>query len=235
MEKDIFQRGRRMADKFVQKIQLISDNLCYCPCPAEDDEIIQRLTVRRDGRVFLAVYNYMRVLLYRQWLRCDPVEAGRLLDKITSCLSDNCPLEYWTDVGSWTLQTFYSDGSREEKGCSLHGGQIFDDLTNDIRRVVGVPSLFGFSGENERAITLMEACKKAISGEKYIACVLDIGRGYVIMPTSDTVEVPCSSPYIVYKDSGKVDVFFPPEHQDEIKAERYLRVPLQYALPKPKQ
>ena len=224
-----------MADKFVQKIQLISDNLCYGSCPAEDDEIIQRLTVRRDGRVFLAVYNYMKVLLYRQWLRCDPAEAGRLLDKITSRLSDNCPLEYWTDVGSWTLQTFYSDGSREEKSCSLHGGKIFDDMTNDIRRVVGVPSLFGFSGENERAITLMGACKKVISGEKYIACVLDVGRGYVIMPTSDTVEVPCNSPYIVYKDSGKVDVFFPPEHQNEIKAGRYLRVPLQYALPKLKQ
>ena len=62
-----------------------------------------------------------------------------------------------TDVGMWTLQVFYSDGSKDEYSCSLQGG--YNTLTRDVRRLVDIPSLFGFSGENGRAITLMKACK----------------------------------------------------------------------------
>lgn len=224
-----------MTEKTVQKIHLISDNLCYGPCPAPDDEIIQRLTVCRNGRIYLTVCDYMKVELYRQWLRCDPAWAGELLDKIASRLSGELFFEYCTDVGDWTLQIFYSDGSKEEQRCSLHGGHIgLDELTDEIRRVVGVPSLFGFSGENDNAITLMEACKKALQffGEKKIACILDVGYGYVIAPISEGGETVDASPCIVYKDSGKCEVFFPPEHQEEIKAGRYLKVPHEYAFPK---
>ena len=223
-----------MTNKTVEKIQLVSDNLCYGSCPAQDDEIVQRLTIRRDGRIFLTVYNYMNVELYRQWLRCYPAQAGRLLDKIAERFSTGEELyEYQTDVGKWMLQLFYSDGSKDEYSCSLHGGQIgLNDLTKEIRRVVGMPSLFGFIGENDRAVTLMEACKKAIGKEKYIIGIRDVKSGYVIMSSSDESEVPCYSPCIVYKDTGKMDVFFPPDHKEELDAGRNLKVPHQYAIPK---
>lgn len=225
-----------MADKAIEKIHLVSDNLCFGSCPAPDDETIQKLTIRRDGRIFLAVCNYINAELYRQWLRCDPAQAGCLLDKIAWRFSaEECLYDYLTDVGKWTLQLFFSDGIKKEFSCSLHGGHIgFDDLTDEIRRLAGMPSLFGFSGENDKAITLMEACKKGIFGEKYIAGILDVGLGYVIMSTLSESEMPCSSPRIVHKDTGKIDVFFPPDHQEELKAGRDLKVPHMYALPKMK-
>ena len=201
----------KAVERTVQRICLISDNLCYGPCPAEDDEITQRLTIRRDGRIFLTVCNYRDAELYRQWLRCSPVRAGNLLDKIAGYFSKEKDfLISCTDVGTWTLQVFYSDGSKEEYSCSLHGG--YNALTGDVRRLVGIPSLFGFSGENDRAITLMEACKKALEffGQEYIVSILDVKRGYVIMPISKEWGVPCESPCIVDKGSGAVDVFFPP-------------------------
>lgn len=223
-----------MTDKTLEKIHLVSDNLCFGPCPAPDDETIQRLTICRDGRIFLTVCNYMNAELYRQWLRCDPAQAGCLLDKIAKRFSaEECLYDYLTDVGKWTLQLSFSDGSKKELSCSLHGGHIgFDGLTDEMRRLAGMPSLFGFSGENDKAITLMEACKKAIRKEKFIISIRDVGRGYVIMSTSDESEVPCGSPCIVYKDSGKVEGFFPPDHLEELKTGRDLKVPHMYARPK---
>ena len=126
-------------------------------------------------------------------------------------------------------------GARTNIVARCRGG--YNTLTRDVRRLVDIPSLFGFSGENGRAITLMKACKKALEffGEEYIFSILDVKRGYVIMPISKEWGVPCNSPCIVDKSSGAVDAFFPPDHQEEIKTGRYLKIPHKYALPKIKQ
>ena len=109
-----------------------------------------------------------------------------------------------------------------------------DASTADIRRLVGIPSLFGFSGENERAITLMQACKKALefSGENYIGSILYVKRGYVIMPAPEEWTAANKTPCIVYIASGKAEAYSAADHMEEINAGKFLKVPYQYAFPK---
>ena len=42
----------------VKKITLISNNICYGPSPKADEEVEQRLTILKNGRVWFSGYNY---------------------------------------------------------------------------------------------------------------------------------------------------------------------------------
>lgn len=42
----------------LQKIQLVSNNICYGPCPEPDDEVEQHLTITADGRVWFSRYCF---------------------------------------------------------------------------------------------------------------------------------------------------------------------------------
>ena len=37
----------------LQKIRLVSNSICYGPCPEPDDEVEQRLTITSEGKVWL--------------------------------------------------------------------------------------------------------------------------------------------------------------------------------------
>ncbi len=42
----------------IQKIRIISNNICYGPEPTQKDEVEQHLTISANGRVVLSRYNY---------------------------------------------------------------------------------------------------------------------------------------------------------------------------------
>lgn len=42
----------------IQKIRIISNNICYGPEPSQKDEVEQHLTISANGRVVLSRYNY---------------------------------------------------------------------------------------------------------------------------------------------------------------------------------
>ena len=42
----------------LQKIRLIANNMGYGPLPAPDEEVEQRLTMTREGKVLLSRYSF---------------------------------------------------------------------------------------------------------------------------------------------------------------------------------
>ena len=42
----------------IQKVQIISNLICYGPCPEYDEEVEQSLTISRTGRVWFTGYNF---------------------------------------------------------------------------------------------------------------------------------------------------------------------------------
>lgn len=41
-----------------EKIKLVTNNICFGNDPELDDEVEQRLTICKDGRVLFSAYNY---------------------------------------------------------------------------------------------------------------------------------------------------------------------------------
>ena len=43
----------------IQKIQIISNNICYGPPPEHETEVEQHLTISSSGRIWFNAYNFM--------------------------------------------------------------------------------------------------------------------------------------------------------------------------------
>lgn len=55
-----------------KKVQIISDLLCYGPCPEPEDEIEQRITISATGRVWFTEYLFGEI-------GCEKKPIGRKL------------------------------------------------------------------------------------------------------------------------------------------------------------
>ncbi|MEF9917474.1 MAG: hypothetical protein RR746_08990 [Lachnospiraceae bacterium] len=69
-----------------KKMHIVSNNICYGPCPEPEDEVEQRLTVNTDGRVWFSAYAYGNdkpdvinriVLDYHRLTRIKPKEVPK--------------------------------------------------------------------------------------------------------------------------------------------------------------
>ncbi|MBD5383413.1 MAG: hypothetical protein HDR72_00245 [Ruminococcaceae bacterium] len=146
----------------LQKIRLISNNICYGPCPKADDEVEQHLTITSDGRVWLSRYRFgadgdKYKIIERQRYSVSPEVANEIMAAVSDYFSNKDYIEFVTDAGSWELTLTNTDAHT----FKIVGSLCFDlqtasgGLSEIIRSKLKRNNLFVFDG-NPDAVTKIE-------------------------------------------------------------------------------
>ena len=141
-------------DGQLTRILIKSNNICYGPCPDPDEEVMQKLIIINDGRVWVERFVYGEGYPYevKSRKRCDLSEDSieRIFRAVVDYINGDRPLEYVTDIGFWELylndrqgKTFKDSGSMYSDLYSKYGG-----LSEIIRAELNIPDLFVFDGNN---------------------------------------------------------------------------------------
>lgn len=135
----------------LRKFTLISNNLCYGPCPEPSDEIEQRLTVTANGCVWFSGYVFgeepgKRTVGRKAYSNIGAASAQRLLDLLERYFSDDYLIAMATDVGSWELH-LHSDSVNVFRG-SLCEDLVIDNISLScyMRSIIPIENLFAFDG-----------------------------------------------------------------------------------------
>ena len=143
--------------KRLQKAQIISDLLCYGPCPEPEEAIEQRITISATGRVWFTEYLFGEI-------GCEKKPVGRkiqfsigkekamaILSKLANYLEEEPMLSRCTDIGDGILIATDVSGDVQQMSCSLCGGVVVDevDLTDFIREQISIEDLAVFGGGSE--------------------------------------------------------------------------------------
>ena len=138
----------------VEKITLVSMP-CFYICPpkvGEDDE--QKLTINKNGKVTFTSKFYQVLgicpMSYGRWGKTtlDKDTTFELLEAIVRPFREPYIETFCTDVGSWHLVAFNTEGQKFEfDGClmcdSFEGAE---ELSYHIRQTLMMPDLFAFDG-----------------------------------------------------------------------------------------
>lgn len=138
----------------VQSIQLISNNICFGPQPEPEEEVEQRLTINKSGRVWFSAqqYQYLEFGHFRsrrQQIGMSVSDARFLLSLLDRL--EEQPMV--TDCGPYDLTLRYDNGAKREIHGSLIGDATVEhdgvpvSLTKLMRRMVPVEQLFAFDGD----------------------------------------------------------------------------------------
>ncbi len=143
--------------KRLQKAQIISDLMCYGPCPEPEDAIEQRLTISSNGQIWFTEYLFGEIGSQKHPIgRQKRMTLGKeKTAAILSLLADYCESEPMqmrcTDIGDWTLTATTPDGKKKKLSCSMCGGVTVGDvdLTEYIREQIPIDDLVVFGGWND--------------------------------------------------------------------------------------
>lgn len=137
----------------LQKMKLVSNNICYGPCPEPDDEIEQRLTVNAAGRVWYSTYCFgsepgKYQLAQKQVYRVDAGKASKILSALESYFSQDQLMVDATDIGSWDLVLTNTAGATFCYHGALCSDLVIDDtdISDLIRDALGKDDLYAFDG-----------------------------------------------------------------------------------------
>ncbi len=120
--------------KRLQKVQIISDLLCYGPMPTSEDPIEQHLTISFTGRIWFTEYLYgegygaKRQVGRKQQFSIGKGKAARILSFVADYMESAPVNARVTDVGSWELNAVKPDGT----GVSVTGAMIGNVEVNGI-------------------------------------------------------------------------------------------------------
>lgn len=138
----------------VEKIILLSNNICFGPFPSAHEEVQQRLTIHSDGRVWLSRYRYgtgypgyERIKTER--IKIAPQKADSILNVIDKGIMMGEEPHPVCDVGCWDVSVTYHDGKIERrKGPLIEGQDGEEDYLSDmIRDTLAQQNLFAFDGQ----------------------------------------------------------------------------------------
>lgn len=141
----------------IQKIRIISNNICYGPEPYPDDEVEQRLSIRAGGGIWLTRYRYggfddRARLLGKEKIPADGETIQIILDAFAKAFSKNESSIYVTDVGFWSMELTDSKGQTTNIRGSLVSGvpESFPSLSDLIRDKLHRNDLLLFDGNPDR-------------------------------------------------------------------------------------
>ena len=135
------------------KIKLISNSMCYGPCPMPDQEIEQRITIT-PTHIWVSRYDYGVGDPYKLRQRFDGRIARENGDAILKSIEDyfkseECFIPFATDVGDWELILTNEDGENFKfVGSLIPLGTSLDDISQDVRKRLDMPFLYLFNGED---------------------------------------------------------------------------------------
>lgn len=137
------------------KMQLISNGLCYGPCPMPDDEVEQRITIT-PTHIWVSRYQYgdgKNYGLQQKFNGRIARENGEaILADIASYFgNENHIVPLATDVGSWELILTNEQGEKFRYVGSLVAiDSVLDDICDDIRDRLDMPFLYLFNGDDRQ-------------------------------------------------------------------------------------
>lgn len=137
--------------KRLQKAKIVTNLLCYGPCPEPNDPIEQHLTISSTGRVWFSEKilgspdDSKHPTGRKVQMSIGRGRAAAILSKLAD-LKEPDPFSYCTDCGSWHLTLTRPDGTKVKMTDSANNGVILDgeNLTDFIRNRIPIESLMIF-------------------------------------------------------------------------------------------
>lgn len=135
----------------IQKVRIISNNICYGPEPLPNDEVEQHLTISASGRVWFTGYKYANGFGKFDISRKHQFNIGKpvvkeILELFSQYLDSDQLTCYATDIGTWEMKITDTKGEVHTFNGSLCGGVTVGDidLTYYLREQIPIDSLFVF-------------------------------------------------------------------------------------------
>lgn len=135
-----------------KKIRLVSNNICYGPFPAPDDEVEQHLSLTANGRVFFSEYTYGGGIEYHKSrtknFKIAPDRASYIVKIIADYFSDYRDVAMAADAGDWEMTLTNEDDVSYRFRGSLCSGcfEELDHYSDIIRFNLDMPELLVFDG-----------------------------------------------------------------------------------------
>ncbi|MEG2669742.1 MAG: hypothetical protein RR957_04685 [Oscillospiraceae bacterium] len=132
-----------------KKMKIISNCLCYGPCPETDDEVEQHLTITFDGRIYFSSYKYGNGVKYikskTRNFKISSDNTTYILKLIGDYFSDEYNIPYTTDVGNWKM-TLENDTNIKYKFKGSLWPMIdeLENISSVIRESLDMPELLLF-------------------------------------------------------------------------------------------
>ncbi len=135
----------------LQKATIKSNNVGFGPMPEPLEEVEQRLTISRCGRVWFSAYSYDGTRLSKKQVWLGEERACRLLHLIGTYFCSGEELSLATDIGMWEMRLQDINGAATKFVGSLCCAFPVEDrdLSTIIREELGMRDLFLYDGNNE--------------------------------------------------------------------------------------
>ena len=137
----------------IKKIKLVTNILCYGPEPKPNEEVEQRLTLDKMGRVWFYSYNFGHgfhgfELKSSSRKSVDKEKVNLFFNHLQQYFERERKDCFLTDVGAWTLHITYEDGKVAQYTGSIGQENKVDgmDLSNELRLLMQNKDLFAFDG-----------------------------------------------------------------------------------------
>lgn len=132
----------------LQKVTIKSNSVGYGPLPEDNEEVEQRLTISRSGRVWLNFYTYSGTRLRNKQIWLGESQACHLLAMIGTFFGACEEITLATDIGMWEMKLWDTDGATSKFVGSLccHFQIDGSDLSTKIRETLNMADLFLFDG-----------------------------------------------------------------------------------------
>lgn len=139
----------------VKKLRIVSNYICYGPCPQQDDEVEQHLSITANGRVFFSSYTYGNGDKYiksrSKNFKIDASKAAYILNMAGSYFSDEYDASFVTDVGDWKMSLTNNENAVYHFRGSLCSdcADELNHISNIIRFTLDMPELLVFDGRSK--------------------------------------------------------------------------------------
>lgn len=135
----------------LQKVTIKSNNVGFGPMPEPLEEVEQRLTISRCGRVWFSACSYGGTRLRKKQVWLGEERACRLLHLIGTYFCSGEELSLATDIGMWEMRLQDINGAATKFVGSLCCAFLVEgrDLSTIIREELGMRDLFLYDGNNE--------------------------------------------------------------------------------------
>ena len=135
----------------IQKVKIISDNICYGPQPLPEDEVEQHLIISATGRVWFTAYKYANgfgqyEICRKQQLTIGEHVTKEILELFLRYINSDQLICFATDVGSWEMTITDTESKTYNFKGSLIGGVTVGniDLTDYLRKQIPIDNLLVF-------------------------------------------------------------------------------------------
>lgn len=140
----------------IQKFQLTSGNIAYGPRPETDKEVEQRITITRNGSVWLSRWAYGNgislKLISREQYKVESHAVIQLFDRIENHFRTELMVAMATDVDVWNLRLINDENEEFRYHGSVSTGMDteLDEISERLRLTTGKPDLIAFNGLPEK-------------------------------------------------------------------------------------